>query len=131
MGRYIVRGTALLVVLTGLMLPLLALAQQPVQVRRIACLGFGPPPSAAAPNPFVEAFRQALHAHGWVEGYNLTIEWRWTEGTLDQFATLVAEVIRLPVEVLVVPNTTTAWIAKKATNTIPIVVVGGGDMLGS
>jgi putative ABC transport system substrate-binding protein len=66
-----------------------------------------------------------------VEGHNLTIAWRWTEGNLDQFATLVAEVIRLPVEVLVVPNTATAQIAKKATSTIPIVVVGGGALLES
>jgi putative ABC transport system substrate-binding protein len=111
------------------MLPLLALAQQPVQVRRIAFLGFGPPPSAAAPRPIAEAFRHALHARGWVEGHNLAIEWRGTEGNLDQFATLVAEVIRLSVEVIVVPNTTTGLIAKEATSTIPIVVVAGGAML--
>jgi len=131
MGRYLVRGTALLVVLIVFVLPLLATAQRPVPVRRIAVLGFGPPPSAAAPHPFAEAFRHALHARGWVEGHNLAIEWRWTEGNLDQFATLVAEVIRLPVEVLVVPNTATAWVAKEATSTISIVVVGGGAMLES
>ena len=64
MRRYIVRGTALLVVFIVLVLPLLAMAQQPVRVRRIAFLGFGLPPSAAEPHPFAEAFRQALHAHG-------------------------------------------------------------------
>ena len=95
MRRYIVRGTALLVVLIVLVLPLLAMAQRSVQVRRIAFLGFGPLPSAAEPHPFAEAFRQALHDRGWVEGSNLAIEWRWTEGELTQFATLVAEVIRL------------------------------------
>ena len=123
MGRDIVRGRALLVVLTVFVLPLLATAQQPVQVRQIAFLGFGPPPSATAPHPFAEAFRHALHAHGWMEGHNLAVEWRWTEGNLDQFATLVAEVIRLQVEVIVVPNATTAGIARRATSTIPIVVV--------
>jgi hypothetical protein len=76
--HYLERRTALLVVLIVLVLPLLATAQRPVQVRRIAFLGFGPPPSAATPNPFAEAFRQALHARGWVEGHNLTIAWRWT-----------------------------------------------------
>jgi len=128
MGRYIMRGTALLVVLTILVLPLLATAQRPVQVRRIAFLGAGPPPSAAAPNPLVEVFRQALHARGWVEGHNLAIEWCWTEGNRDQFATLVAEVIRLQVEVIVVPSATTAEMAHEATSTIPIVVVGGGNL---
>jgi ABC-type uncharacterized transport system substrate-binding protein len=132
MGHNVMRKTALLtgmiVVLTALMLPLCVAAQQPVQMRRIAFLGFGTPPSASAPHPIAEAFRQVLPTHGWVEGQNLTIEWRWTEGNLDQFATLVADVIRLPVEVIVVPNATTAMIAHKATSTIPIVVVGGGDL---
>jgi putative ABC transport system substrate-binding protein len=128
MRRYIVRGTALLVVLIVLVLPLLAMAQRPVQIRRIAFLGFGPLPSAAEPHPFAEAFRQALHDRGWVEGYNLGMEWRWTEGELTQFATLVAEVIRLQVEVIVVPNATTAQIAQQATSTIPIVVVSGGNL---
>jgi ABC-type uncharacterized transport system substrate-binding protein len=128
MRRYIVRGTALLVVLIVLVLPLLAMAQRSVQVRRIAFLGFGPLPSAAEPHPFAEAFRQALHDRGWVEGSNLAIEWRWTEGELTQFATLVAEVIRLQVEVIVVPNATTAQIAQQATSTIPIVVVSGGNL---
>jgi putative ABC transport system substrate-binding protein len=49
---------------------------------------------------------------------------------LDQFANLVAEVIRLQVEVIVVPHATTAWIAKQATDTIPIVVVGAGSLDG-
>jgi hypothetical protein len=80
MRRYIGRGTALLVVLTVLMLPLLATAQRPVQVRRIALLGFGPPPSAAEPRPMVEEFRHALRERGWIEGDNLAIEWRWTAG---------------------------------------------------
>jgi putative ABC transport system substrate-binding protein len=110
------------------MLPLLATAQRPVQVRRIAFLGFGPPPSATEPHPFAEAFRQALHARGWMEGHNLAIEWRWTEGDLTQFATLVAEVIRLQVEVIVVQTVTAAVIAHEATSTIPIVVVGGGNL---
>ena len=130
MGRYVVHKTGLftgtIVVLTALMLPLFTAAQRPVQVRRIAFLGFGPP-SAAAPDPFVEAFRQALHAHRWTEGHNLAIEWRWAEGSLDHFATLVTEVIGLQVEVIVVPNGTMAGIAKQATSTIPIVVVSGGS----
>ena len=55
-------------------------------------------------------------------------QWRWAEGSLDQFAALVAEIIRLPVEVLVVPNLTTARIAQKATSTMPIVVRSGGSL---
>src|SRR5262249_39187529 len=65
----------------------------------------------------------------WVEGRTIAIEWRWAEGSLDRFASLVAEVIRLPVEVIVVPSATTASIAKRATTTIPIVAVTGGSLL--
>ena len=66
MGRYIVRGTVPLGVLIVLVLQLLAIAQQPMQVRRIAFLGFGPPSSAAAPDLFLETFRQGLHTRGFV-----------------------------------------------------------------
>ena len=76
----------------------------------------------------LDAFRHGLRERGWVEGHTIAIEWRWAEGSLERFATLVAEVIRLPVEVLVVPNAQTARIAKQATSTIPIVVVGDGGL---
>lgn len=134
MGRYVVCKIALLtgtlVVLTVLMLPLVAAAQRPAQVRRIAFLELNFPPAASQPTPFLDAFRHGLRERGWVEGHNLTIEWRWAEGNLDRFAALVTEVIGLQVEVMVVPNRTTASIAHKATTTIPIVVVGG-NLMGS
>jgi putative ABC transport system substrate-binding protein len=133
MGLYVTRETALLtgtiVVLTTLMLPLFAATQQPVQVRRIAFLELSFPPSA--PGPRFEEFRHGLRERGWVEGHNLAIEWRWAEGNRDRFATLVDEVIRLQVEVIVVPNLMTAVIAHKVTTTIPIVVRGGGDLITS
>ena len=140
MRRYVAWGTELrtvmilvltALVLTALVPPLVAAAQPPAQVRRIAYLGFNYPPSASAPTPFLDAFRQGLRERGWVEGDTIAIEWRWAEGSLERFATLVAEVIRLPVEVLVVPNATTAVITHKATTTIPIVVTSAGGLLGS
>jgi hypothetical protein len=67
MGRYLVRGTALLVVLTIFALPLLAIAQQLAQVRRIAFLGLNFPPAASQPTPFLDEFRQALRDRGWVD----------------------------------------------------------------
>jgi putative ABC transport system substrate-binding protein len=63
-----------------------------------------------------------------VEGQNLTIEWRWAEGSLDRFATLVDEVAQLLVDVIVVPNATTAEIAQRVTLTMPIIVMGGGSL---
>jgi putative tryptophan/tyrosine transport system substrate-binding protein len=133
MGRYVAWGTALLtvmiVVLTALGRPLLAAAQQPGHVPRIAFLGLNFPPAASEPTPFLDAFRQGLRERGWVEGHNLVIEWRWAEGNLARFASLVADLVRLPVDVLVVPNAATAQIAQQATTTIPIVVVIGGSLL--
>jgi putative ABC transport system substrate-binding protein len=121
----------ILVVLTILGLPLVAAAQRPEHVPRIAYLGFNFPPSASGPTPFLDAFRQGLREYGWVEGHTIAIEWRWAEGSLERFATLVAEVVRLQVEVIVVPNYATAVIAKQATTTIPIVVVSAGGLLES
>jgi putative ABC transport system substrate-binding protein len=118
----------MIVVLTTVVLPLVAAAQRPGHVPRIAFLGLNFPPSPVEPTPFLEAFRHGLRERGWTEGHNLTIEWRWAEGNLDRFATLLAEVIRLQVDVIVVPHLTTARIAQQATSTIPIVVVGGGNL---
>src|SRR5262245_40528052 len=118
MGHDVTRGTTLrrvmMVVLIVLGLPLVAAAQ----VRRFALVELAPPPGASS-SPFLEAFRRELRERGWVEGSNLALEWRSATGDLDRFATLVAEVIRLPVEVLVVPTRTTASLAHKVTTTIP------------
>lgn len=110
-------------------MPWWATAQRPAHVPRIAYLGIESPPAASEPTPFLDPFRQALRERGWVEGHTIAIEWRWAEGSLERFATLVAELIRLPVEVLVVPNATAARVAKEATSTIPIVVVGGSPLV--
>jgi putative ABC transport system substrate-binding protein len=118
----------ILIVLTTLSLPLGAAAQRPGHVPRIAVLNLNFPPSASEPTPFRDAFRHGLRERGWVEGHTIAIEWRWAEGSLDRFALLVAELIRLPVEMLVVPNTQTARIATEVTTTIPIVVVSGGGL---
>jgi putative ABC transport system substrate-binding protein len=105
-----------------------AIAQPRAKPARIAFLGLTPAPPASALPPMVAAFQQHLHTLGWVEGQNLTIEWRWAEGSLDRFATLIEEMVRLPVEVMVVPSQVTAQLAQKATTTIPIIIVGGGSL---
>jgi ABC-type uncharacterized transport system substrate-binding protein len=95
----------------------------------VAFLELNFPPLPAEPTPFLDAFRHGLRERGWVEGHTIAIEWRWAEGSAERFASLVAEVSRLPVEVLVVPNATTAKMAKQAMTTIPIVVVAGGTLI--
>ncbi len=123
-------GLVVILILAVLVAPSAVEAQSAGKVPRIAILDLNFPPSASAPTSFfdTEAFRHELREHGWVEGHTIAIEWRWAEGSLERFASLVAEVIRLPVEVLVVPNATTAEMAHEATSTIPIVVVGGGNL---
>ena len=51
-------------------------------------------------SPVGATFRQGLYELGWVEGQTLTIEWRWAEGSLERFATLVEEIVHLPVDVM-------------------------------
>jgi ABC-type uncharacterized transport system substrate-binding protein len=75
----------------------------------------------------VVGFQQGPRELGWVDGQNLTIEWRWAEGSLERFATLVEELVRLPVDVMVVPNQVTAGVAQQATTTIPIIIMAGGS----
>jgi putative ABC transport system substrate-binding protein len=124
------RTLGLLVTLAlSIFMALVAASAQPrAKPARIAFLGLSPEPPTSARPPAVAAFQQHLRELGWVEGQNLTMEWRWAEGSLERFTTLVEEVVRLPVEVLVVPNQTTAELAQQATTTIPIIIVGGGAL---
>src|SRR5215510_12548587 len=123
--------TVILIVLVPLGLPRGLAAQRPGHVPRIAFLDLNDPPAAGAPTPWLDAFRHGLLEYGWVEGHTIAIEWRWAGGSLERFADQVAEVIRLPVEMLVVPNGQMARIAKRATSTIPILVLGAGALLES
>ena len=121
------RSPAMLIVALILLVTLVAAIAQPrAKPARIAFLGLSSAPPGSEPAPVVATFQQHLRELGWVEGQNLTIEWRWAEGSLERFATLVDEVVHLPVEVLVVPNGLTAQVAQRATTTIPIVLAGGG-----
>src|SRR5208282_5911432 len=71
-------------------------------------------------------FRQGLSETGFVEGQNVAIEYRWADNQLDRMPALVAELISRPV-VVIVGNNATAFAAKAATKTIPIVFAYGSD----
>ena len=111
------RFIGLVVVLTlGLTLaPLAAEGQQTEKVRRIGFL------SAAILDPPIDGFRQGLREHGYVEGQNLLIEWRFAEGRNDRLPGLAAELVKLKVEVVVTLAPAAVLAAKKATASIPIV----------
>jgi ABC-type uncharacterized transport system substrate-binding protein len=101
-----------------------ASAQQPKKVPRIGYLSSTDP---ATESIRVEAIRLALRALGNIDGQNVAIEYRYAEGKQDQAPELLAELVRLKVDIIVVAGGN-EWIlaAKNATKTIPIVMVGAG-----
>jgi putative ABC transport system substrate-binding protein len=104
--------------------PLAVRAQQAGKVWRIGFLGLASPSSWASQ---VEALRTGLRALGYVEGHNTVVEFRWAEEKYDRLPTLAAELVRLEVDVLVTHSTPGTLAAKRATTTIPIVMVHSGD----
>lgn len=100
-------------------------AQQPAKIPRIGYVsGTG---DAFNQGPYVEALRQGLKEHGYTDGKNIVIEYRGAEAKMDRVPNLVTELVQLKVDVLVVPILPAILAAKKATKTIPIVMVAGVD----
>jgi putative ABC transport system substrate-binding protein len=100
-------------------------AQQPAKIPRIGYIsGTG---SRADPGPYVEALRQGLRDLGYIDGKNIVIEYRGTEGKLDRIPSLVAELVQLKVDVLVLPILPAILAARQANKTIPIVMVTNRD----
>jgi ABC-type uncharacterized transport system substrate-binding protein len=102
--------------------PIAARAQQ----RALPVIGFLRSTSSADSVHLVEAFRHGLKQAGYVEGQNVTIEYRWADNQLDRLPALVADLLRRPVAVIVT-NTPGTRAAKAATTTVPIVFATGGD----
>ena len=103
-------------------------AQQAGKVFRI---GFLDPSTASGIAVLLDAFRQELSKLGWIEGKNITIEYRYAEHKLERLHELSMELVRLKIDVIVVPGVLPALAAKKATTTIPIVVANAPDPVGA
>src|SRR5436305_15292657 len=103
--------------------PLTSDAQAPAKVRRIGLLSPWSPSDTVL---WHQAFRRSLNELGWVEGKNITIEYRYAEGRSDRLPDLAADLVRLNVDVIVVSSAAVAVAAQKATTPIPIVLAATG-----
>jgi putative ABC transport system substrate-binding protein len=104
--------------------PLAAEAQEQKagKVYRIGFLRAGQPPK-----PWVEAFQQGLRERGYVDGQNVVVEFRFSDGSFDQLPRLAEELVRLKVDVILASAAPPALAAKKATTSVPIVFVNVFD----
>ena len=103
-------------------------AQQPTKILRIGFLAAATPATAAH---LLEAFKQGLHEHGYVEGKNTVLELRFGEGKAEQFPILAAELVRLKVDVIVALTNPVIDAVRQATQTIPIVMPAASDPVGA
>jgi putative ABC transport system substrate-binding protein len=114
------RRTFLGVVAASFCIAPLATEAQPVGPRRIGYLSNGNPTSGNAP---LQAFRASLRELGWIDGKNVTIDYRWAEGNPERLPALIAELIQLKVDVIVLSGAAAIRAAQNATRTIPVVFV--------
>jgi putative tryptophan/tyrosine transport system substrate-binding protein len=98
---------------------------------KIARIGFMGNSTAALEANLVDAFREGLREHGYEEGRNIAIEYRWADGEYERFPALVTELIAAKVDVIVTAGTPAALAMKKATTTVPLVMVAVGDPVGT
>jgi len=108
------------------------LATKAQQVKKSPRIGFifesTPEAELAGPNPrsrYARAFLEGMRELGWIDGQNITIEWRTVEGHPERYAAVAQELVRLPVDVLVTSGTGGAIAMRQASARIPIVVAGG------
>jgi putative ABC transport system substrate-binding protein len=116
-------GAAGLALLVGCGLPF----SQPRQPAKVHRLGYLTGATATADARFLEAFRQGLGDLGYAEGRDFTLETRFADGQVERSPDLAAELVRLPVDLIVTGGTATPRSAKNATNTIPIVLAWSDD----
>src|SRR6266567_6858139 len=116
---------SILVAAMLLAVAVIAEAQQPKEVFRIGYLSSG---NLTSDSARVEGIRLALRERGYIEGQNIAFEYRYAEGRPDREPGLAAELVRLKVDIIVVPSgDRTIQAAKNATKTIPIVMMGQGS----
>jgi putative tryptophan/tyrosine transport system substrate-binding protein len=118
---------AIVILIVGLTLASVHLAEAQ-QAKKVPRIGYLSPRDAATESVRFEAIRVDLRERGYIEGQNIAIEYRYAKGKVDQFPELLAELVRLKVDIIVVAGgDDVIRAAKNATKTIPIVMTGGGS----
>jgi putative ABC transport system substrate-binding protein len=115
---------------SALVAPLGSFAQQQGKVWRIGFLSLMTRPESLSSHTY-GAFPKGMRALGYVEGKNLTIEWRFADGNVERLPDMAAELVQLNVDVIVAAGAAAINAARRATTTIPIVMGTTGDPLAS
>ena len=121
-------GFTLTFALSLLLGPVATQAQQTAKLHRIGFLGNS---TATLEANLVGPFREGLRDLGYVEGRNVLIEYRWAEGKYERFPALIGELIAQKVEVIVAAGTPATLAVKKATTSVPLVMIAVGDPVGT
>jgi putative ABC transport system substrate-binding protein len=108
--------------------PLMARAQQSAKIPRVGFMGNS---TEALEANLVGPFREGLRELGYEEGRNIVIHYRWADGKYERFPTLIAELLAANVDVIVTAGTPAALAVKKATSTVPLVMIAVGDPVGT
>jgi ABC-type uncharacterized transport system substrate-binding protein len=108
--------------------PFAARAQHGGKIPRVGFMGNS---TAALEANLIGPFREGLREHGYEEGRNVEIVFRWAEGRYERFPALIAELIAANVDVIVTAGTPAALAVKKATSTVPVVMAAVGDPVGT
>jgi putative tryptophan/tyrosine transport system substrate-binding protein len=122
------RKAGVLSILIAVILLAIAVRAEAQQTGKAARIGYLDNSTAAGSADLLDDFRKRMIQLNWIEGKNLTIEYRYAEGkALNRLSELAVELARLKSDVIVVADTSAAMAAKKATSTIPIVMASVGD----
>ena len=101
------------------------------QTGKIFRIGYLDPSTASGSAVLLEAFRREMTKLGWIEGKNITIEYRFADQKPERLPELAADLVSLKVDLIVTVNTPSALAAKKATTSIPIVMANAADPVGA
>src|SRR5437773_6962584 len=104
------------------LLVMLNVSAEAQQTGKIPRIGFLDASTASGMAGLVETFRQEMRKLGWIEGKNITIEYRFAEQKLERLPEIAAELVRLKIDLILVSGTRAALAGQSATTTIPIVM---------